>query len=165
MSTQMTNQNTNPAIVTTTNNNNNLDDEADIVDEMGGPVASLSLAQYFEKMNVNKNVKKKGLEVVTTDMRPTRVEISPIDTANSAMMRYSKIIDNEDEQLFDQMEKKESRGRDAAAAAQKPPNSNTKISRKSKKEYSYSPVKKNNKSDGRLKSRDNVINHEVSNFQ
>ena len=56
----------------------------------------------------------KGLEVVTTDFKGNRVDISPMETSNSAMMRYSKIIDSEDEKLFDQNEKLDSRVIDPA---------------------------------------------------
>ena len=85
-------------------------------------------------------------------------------------MRYSKIIDSEDEKLFDHNDQIDVRGRDAppvsttaAAGASKPPNSNAKVSRKSKKENSQTPVKINFKSEGRIKSREKAnINNDES---
>lgn len=96
----------------------------------------MSLVQYFERMNVNKNTTGPGLEVQTSDFKAPRVEISPIETANSAMMRYSRIIDSEDEQLFDHLENKEAKN-----GARRPPNTNLKLSKKTKKQLSMSPTK------------------------
>lgn len=101
-------------------------------------VNAMSLVQYFEKMKVNKNAKGQGLEVQTSEFKAARVEISPIETANSAMMRYSRIIDSDDEQLFDQSDKREAR----QDGSRRPPNSNLKASKKTKKQLSMSPAKR-----------------------
>ena len=58
----------------------------------------MSLAEYFEKMNVNKKVGNKGLELLTHDIKANRMDISPLETTNSAMIRYSKLNESEQDQ-------------------------------------------------------------------
>lgn len=128
MNSQMVAQAQN-AVAAANNENKKAEETIQKIEGIPDPVNSMSLVQYFEKMNVNKNVKGNGLQVNTSDFKAARVEISPIETANSAMMRYSRIVDSEEEQLFDQIENKTAK----KEGSRRPHNSNLKLSKKTKK--------------------------------